>query len=139
MAELTTVRRVLIAAIALSVVHYADNTIHFDDYDNGGTPDFITQTGIPVSWVLFTAAGIAGYVSLRRGRRSLAAGFLGIYSLSGLIGPLHYTDVPPGDFALYQNVFILTDTLAGVAVAVIALRIAIARTPAPSAIGSVAS
>jgi hypothetical protein len=127
MPALATVRRVLLVAAALSVVHYADNTIRFDDYENGGTPGFITQGSIPVSWVAFTAAGIGGYLLLRRGQRSLAAALLGLYSISGLIGPLHYTDVPPGDFALYQNVFIVTDTLAGIAVAVIAFRIAAAR------------
>jgi hypothetical protein len=125
--ELRTVRRVLLAAIALSIVHYTDNTLRFDDYVDGGTPSFITQTGIPVSWILFTAAGIGGYVLLRRGHRSLAAGLLGIYSVSGLIGPLHYTDVPPGDFDLYQNLFIVADTIAGIAAAVIALRVATAR------------
>ena len=139
MPELATVRRVFLAAAALSVVHYADNTVRFDDYDNGGTPGFITQASIPVSWVAFTVAGICGYLLLRRGNRSLAAALLGLYSISGLIGPLHYTDVLPGDFALYQNVFILTDTLAGIAVAVLAFRIATARTADAPYAGSVAS
>ena len=129
----------LLVAAALSVVHYADNTIRFDDYENGGTPGFITQWSIPVSWVVFTAAGICGYLLLRRGDRPLAAALLGLYSISGLIGPLHYTDVPPGDFALYQNVFILTDTLAGLAVAVLAARIAMARRAAVPTMSSVAS
>jgi len=122
--ELATVRRVLLAAVAISIVHYADNTLRFDDYVAGGTPSFVTQPSIPVSWILFTAAGIAGYVVLRRGSRPLGAGLLGFYSLSGLVGPLHYTDVPPGDFDLYQNVFIIADTILGIAVLVVAVRAA---------------
>jgi hypothetical protein len=139
MNQLAAVRRVLIAAIALSVVHYADNTLRFDDYVNGRTPGFVTQASIPVSWVLFTAAGIGGYLLLRAGNRSLAAALLGLYSFSGLIGPLHYTDVPPADFDLYQNVFIITDTLAGIAVAIIAFRVATARGVSAPSVGSVAA
>ena len=41
--ELGTVRRVLLVAIAVSIVHYADNTLRFDDYENGGTPGFIRR------------------------------------------------------------------------------------------------
>jgi Zn-dependent protease len=129
------VRRVLLAAIAVSIAHYTDNTLRFDDYEAGGTPSFITQASIPVSWVLFTAAGIGAYLLLRRGRRSLAAGLLGFYSISGLIGPLHYTDVPPGDFDLYQNVFIVGDSILGVAVALVAIRVATGGTAARSRAG----
>ena len=136
--ELMTIKWVLLAAIAISIVHYADNYLNFDDYvdktlrlddlASGGTPAFITKAGIPVSWVLFTAAAGGAYLLLRRGRRTLAAALLGLYSISGLIGVFHYADVPPGDFDLYQNVFIISDTLLGIAVAVMAFRIATTRT-----------
>jgi len=124
--ELTVVRRVFVTALALSVVHYVDNTVRFADY-TGGKSGFVTRAMIPISWVLFTAAGVAGYRLLTRGNRSLGGSLLGAYSVSGLIGILHYTTVPPGDFDWFQNTFIGLDFLAGLAVFVLAVRIVTGR------------
>jgi hypothetical protein len=41
---------------------------------------------------------------------------LAVYSLSGLVGVVHYTDAPPADFDAVQNLLIVTDVLAGIAV-----------------------
>ena len=121
--ELTVVRRVFVTALLLSVVHYVDNTVRYEDY-TGGQDSFITRPMIPLSWVLFTAAGVAGYRYLEQGRRSLGGWLLGLYSVSGLIGIGHFTTVSPGDFSLFQNTFIALDFLAGLAVFVLAVRIA---------------
>src|SRR5918911_502077 len=48
-----------------TVAHYIDNTVRFDDY-TGGQNGFVTRGMIPVSWVVFTTAGLAGYRALRR-------------------------------------------------------------------------
>ena len=120
--ELTIVLRVWITALLLSVVHYIDNTVRFDDY-TGGKDGLITQAMIPISWVLFTAAGIAGYRALKVGNRGLGGSLLGVYSVSGLIGIFHYTSVSPSDFSPFQNTFIGLDFLAGLAVFVLAVRI----------------
>ena len=125
-AELTIVRRVFVAALLLSVVHYIDNTIRFDDY-TGGKDGFVTQAMIPISWVLFTVAGLAGYRALKQGNRGLAGALLALYSVSGLIGIGHYTTVSPNDFNAFQNTFIGLDFLAGLAVFVMALRLAVSR------------
>ena len=124
--ELTRVRRVFVTALLLSVVHYIDNTVRFDDY-TGGKKGFITQAMIPISWVLFTAAGVAGYRYLKQGHRGLGGSLLGAYSVSGLIGILHYTTVSPRDFDWFQNTFIALDFLAGLAVFVMAVRLATGR------------
>ncbi|MEW6474200.1 MAG: hypothetical protein AB1679_18260 [Actinomycetota bacterium] len=124
--ELTIVRRVFVTALLLSVVHYIDNTVRFDDY-TGGQDGFVTQAMIPISWVLFTAAGIAGYRALKAGNHGLGGALLGVYSVSGLIGIGHYTTVSPGDFNAFQNTFIALDFLAGLAVLVLAVRIATTR------------
>jgi hypothetical protein len=120
----------------LSVVHYIDNTVRFDDY-TGGKKGFITQAMIPSSWVLFTAAGVAGYRALKQGNRGLGGALLGAYSVSGLIGILHYTTVSPRDFDWLQNTFIALDFLAGLAVFVLAVGIvtgrAVSRPPTTSA------
>ena len=63
----TTVLRVILAGtIAISIVHYADNTIRYDVY-TGGEWSFVARWMIPVGWALFTAAGIAGYLAFRAG------------------------------------------------------------------------
>ena len=124
--ELTRVRRVFVTALLLSVVHYIDNTVRFDDY-TGGKKGFVTQAMIPISWVLFTAAGVAGYRALKQGNRGLGGSLLGVYSVSGLIGLGHYTTVSPRDFDWFQNTFIALDFLAGLSVFVLAVRIVTTR------------
>jgi hypothetical protein len=113
-----TVDGILLTAFLLSIVHYVDNTVRFDDY----TPDpgLITRPVIPVAWVVFTAFGVWGYLRLRAGEGRPASLGLGVYSISGLIGIGHYTDVPPSDFDWFQNLFVVLDTLAGVAVLAVA-------------------
>jgi hypothetical protein len=123
--ELTAVRRVFATAVALSAVHYYDNTVRFEDYTGGKASDgFITRPVIPISLVLFTIAGVAGYRALKAGNRRLAGLGLAAYSVSGLIGLGHYTTVSPGEFSAFQNTFIALDFLAGLAVLILAVRIA---------------
>jgi hypothetical protein len=124
--QMTVVRRVFVVALLLSVVHYIDNTVRFDDY-TGGNSGLITQAMIPISWVLFTVAGVAGYRLLKQGNRGLGGSLLGVYSVSGLIGIFHYTTVSPSDFSAFQNTFIGLDFLAGLAVFVMAVRIVTTR------------
>ena len=124
--ELAVVRRIFVVALSLSVVHYIDNTVRFDDY-TGGRSGFVTQAMIPISWVLFTAAGVAGYRLLKQGNRGLGGSLFGVYSVSGLIGIFHYTTVSPRDFSAFQNTFIGLDFLAGLAVFVLAVRIVTTR------------
>jgi len=131
-AEIAVVRNVFVTALLLSVVHYVDNTVRFDDY-TGGKKGFVTQAMIPISWLLFTAAGVAGYRFLKQGNRGLGGSLLGVYSVSGLIGVLHYTTVSPGDFSAFQNTFIGLDFLAGLAVLVVAVRLVLSRPPTTNA------
>ncbi len=115
---------ILLTAFLLSIVHYVDNTIRFDDYTGGEDPGLITRPVIPISWVVFTAFGVWGYLRLREGDRTRAAIGLAVYSVSGLIGILHYTTVPPSGFDWFQNLFVVLDTLAGAIVLAIACALA---------------
>jgi hypothetical protein len=124
--EMTIVRGVFVVALLLSVVHYIDNTVRFDDY-TGGTEGFVTQPMIPISWVLFIAAGVAGYRALLQGNRTRAGWLLAVYSVSGLIGVGHFTTVSPSDFSAFQLTFIVLDFLAGLAMFVVAVRVATAK------------
>jgi hypothetical protein len=124
--ELTIVRRVFVTALLVSLVHYIDNTVRYDDY-TGGRSSFVTRPMIPLSWLLFVAAGIAGYRYLKRGDRSLGGWLLAVYSLSGLVGVGHFTTVSPSDFSAFQNASIVLDFLVGLAVFVLAVRAATGR------------
>ena len=123
------VEGILLSTFLLSIVHYVDNTVRFTDY-TPGDPGLITRPVIPLSWVVFTAFGVWGYVQYRRGDTARAAVGLAVYSVSGLIGPLHYTAVSPSDFDAFQNTFVVLDTLAGVAVLIVACRLAWRSAPA---------
>jgi hypothetical protein len=120
--ELRTVRIALLAAVVVSVFHYVDNTVRYDDYTKH-KHTLIKLPVVPIAWVVFTAAGVAGYVYLRRGVRTYAAPLLAFYSVSGLIGVLHYTVAPPRDFDWYQNTFIILDTVTGLIVLAMAARL----------------
>jgi hypothetical protein len=106
---------ILLAAVLSSIVHYTDNTIRFDSYPQDD-PELVSRPMIPVSWVLFTAFGALGYVLFRRNRWWAAAACLAVYSISGLISPLHYLYGSLSEFDVAQHVFILTDGIAGLAV-----------------------
>jgi hypothetical protein len=118
-----TIDVVLGTAFLLSIVHYVDNTIRFGDYSPD--PGLITRPLIPIAWVVFTAFGVWGYLNLRRGDNRRAALGLAVYSASGLIGPFHYTSVSPSDFDWFQNLFVVLDSLAGIAVLAVACSLAL--------------
>ena len=106
----------LVLAVAESFVHYADNTLRYDDYtadDPSLLGGLVTQWVIPVSWVLFTSAGLVGYRRYRQGRWAEAAAWLGAYSISGLISALHYTDISVSELSAFQNTFVFADIVLG--------------------------
>jgi hypothetical protein len=124
MRALPLLRVLLGVAIAESFVHYFDNTVRFDDYRGTDPPAigaWIAQWMIPVSWVLFTIAGIIGYRRFRERRWPQAAALLGAYSVSGLISLLHYTGVSISDLSVFQNTFVFADIVLGTAVLAFAL------------------
>jgi hypothetical protein len=123
----TTVLRVLLGlAIGITLIHYTDNTIRFDDYTQGD-PGIVTRPTIPLTWIALTALGLWGYVRFRRGEVRQAAPLLAAYSVSGLISPLHYTTVSWSDFDAFQNSFVVLDGVLGLAVMGFALWLATGR------------
>jgi hypothetical protein len=109
-------------AIAVSVVHYADNVGNYDDYPSGGSLPAPSAGLILASWFLFTAAGIAGYVLYRRGRFHLAPVLLAVYAGSGLVGLGHYTVPGALDMPWWRQAHVLADIVCGVLVLAFALR-----------------
>ncbi len=114
---------ILAFAFVVSVFHYVDNTVRFDRYAvNPDSP--IAGVGawvVPAAWVVLTAVGVVGYLGYREGRWWRAVGGIAVYSVSGLISAAHYTDAPPSAFDGVQNVLIVADLVAGLAVLGLAL------------------
>ena len=132
----------LVVAIAESFVHYLDNTVRWDDYtveDPSPVGSWITQWMIPVSWVLFTVAGVVGYRRFREGRFPQAAAFLGAYSASGLISLLHYVDIDLDDLSAFQNTFVFADVALGTAILAFALWTALRASPGQPRVAGAAS
>jgi hypothetical protein len=113
----------LVAAVLVSIVHYVDNVIRFEDYapDEAG---LVTAPLVAASWFVFTGFGLWGYLSYRRGHYRGAAVGPALYSVSGLVGIVHYREVSPSDFDLLQNTFVSLDILLGAAILAMACRLA---------------
>lgn len=120
MSERGVFRTVVLTAFVVSVVHYTDNYVRFDEYPND-MPDTVTRPSIWQAWMVFTAFGVASWLLYDRGRRQLAAVCLAVYSVSGLIGPLHYTSGALSEFDVFQHFNIATDSLAGITCLVLAV------------------
>lgn len=131
--SLNLLRGLLVATIAISIVHYTDNTIRWDVY-TGGEDSLIPRWLVPVSWFMFTGAGIAGFLAFRDGRFSRAARWLSLCSVGGLIDPFHFTTVSASDFDAYQLVFIWGDfVIGGLGVLAFAVWTAVTRAPREAA------
>jgi len=80
----------LALAFAVSVVHYTDNYLNYEDFPRAeGLPAPDAST-VLASWFAFTAFGLGGYALFRRRYYRAAALCLGLYSGSGLVGIGHY-------------------------------------------------
>ena len=83
-----------------------------DSYPGGGP---VVQVLIVLSWPLLTAIGLYGYRLYKQGRYRDAHVHLLIYSLTGLITPLHFVYGSPDIPALwYATIF--TDFIAGASI-----------------------
>ena len=112
--------RVLGALLALgllvSVVHYADNTINYDDFPVAASGPNPSRTVVAVAWFVFTAFGVAGLVLYVRGRVRAAGGCLAIYALSGLVGLAHYTAPGATGMPWWRQAHVVADILCGIAI-----------------------
>jgi hypothetical protein len=118
-------RGIFAFSILSTGAHYSHNFVAMDDYPGGGPA---VKVAIVLSWPLLTAIGLYGYRLYAEGRYHDARIHLLIYSLTGLITPLHFVygspDIPPFWYAT-----IFTDFVAGAAI--IAFVVWSASRPAP--------
>lgn len=105
-------------AVAVSVVHYADNYFNYSDFPQSVSGPNPSQAVVGLAWVGFTAVGLAGYALLRRdGAESrLALMLLAIYSGSGLVGIGHYTVPGALEMPLWRQAHVVADILCGLAI-----------------------
>jgi hypothetical protein len=107
---------VLAVAVAASVVHYTDNAANFEDFTP--PPDAIPSSPEIVVgfWVVFTTAGLAGYLLFRRGPSTRALLLLSFYSGSGLIGIGHYLVPEATSMPWWRQAHVIFDIASGAAV-----------------------
>ncbi len=106
-------------AVLVSVVHYVDNYVNYDDFPVPGPDAAVPAPSaelVAVGWFVFTAFGAVGLLLwLRRHITSAAIALTG-YSLSGLVGIAHYTVPGAGDMVWWRQAHVLTDIVCGAAV-----------------------
>ena len=112
---------ILALAVVTSIVHYTDNAVNFNEFEP--PPDAIPSSpGIVVGfWVVFTAAGLVGYMLFRRGPSNSALALLGFYSGSGLVGIGHYLVPGATSMPWWRQGHVLLDIACGVAVLTFAI------------------
>lgn len=106
-------------AFVVSVVHYVDNYVNYDDYpvqpDDGALPT-VTKALVAIGWFAFTALGGIGLLLWFRRHITTSAVFLTGYSVSGLIGIGHYTVPGAGDMVWWRQTHVLVDIACGAAI-----------------------
>ena len=125
----STVRLVVGATIALTLIHFTDNAVNIDDY--GPRPGLIgtlvNVPGIIISWLLFTALGLYAVRLHREGRFETAGWFLVAFSFSGLISLGHFTTTAPGDLPTLSLVSVMIDVAMGTLVLIMGVRVLLSR------------
>jgi hypothetical protein len=107
---------VLLLAVAVSVVHYTDNYVNYEDFPQSDTIPNPSATTVLVAWFVFTAFGLAGYLLFRRRRYPPALVCLGVYSGSGLVGIGHYLTEGMTDAVWWRQAHVVADIALGACV-----------------------
>ena len=106
-------------AFLVSVVHYVDNYVNYDDYpvqpDDAALPT-VTKALVAIGWFAFTALGGIGLLLWFRRHITTSAIFLTGYSVSGLIGIGHYTVPGAGDMVWWRQAHVVVDIACGAAI-----------------------
>ena len=108
----------MFASIALTAFHFTDNYVSLETYPQ---PDWITGPVVLISWPLFTAVGVIGYIRYRQGRLALAHPLLFAYGYVGLSSLGHFLSGSPAELTTRGLVSVLVDGVAGSAVLVVTL------------------
>ena len=110
--RLSILRAILAFSVLSTGAHYSHNFVEIDSYPGGGPA---VRVLIILSWPLLTAIGLYGYRLYAQGRYRDAHVHLLIYSLTGLITPLHFLYGSP-DIPTFWYATIFTEFLAGASI-----------------------
>ena len=108
-----TVRNVVFATIALTLLHFTDNAVFLETYP---APDWQGDWFIWVvilSWPLFTTIGVLAYRNYRDGNFSRAHPLLVAYSYTGLVSAGHFIYGSPADLTTRGVVSVFVDITMG--------------------------
>ena len=103
----------LIASIISTNLHYTDNATFIENYPQ---PDWITVSGIYLTWMLMTLIGIVGYWLYTQEKLWISYLCLGIYSLTGLSSFTHYFYGAISNFSLKMHALIWLDVITGISI-----------------------
>src|SRR4051812_9644856 len=107
-------------AVVVSIVHYTDNYVNYDDFPHGSGPE-PTAAEVLIAWFAFTGFGLLGYWLYRRGEIRRGALALLVYSGSGLVGIGHYTVPGMTDAPILCQGHVVFDILLGLSMAAFAI------------------
>lgn len=116
MTPIRALTAILAAAVAVSIVHYADNYLNYADFPEATSVPNPSAGVVLGAWFAFTAAGAAGYVLFRRGPSTAALALLAVYSGSGLIGIGHYLAPGATGMPWWRQLHVGLDIACGIAV-----------------------
>lgn len=109
----TWLQIVLIFNIVITSIHYTDNAIFVREYPE---PEWISTSGVLLTWVVMTAIGIIGYWLYSQQNYWLSYLLLGMYAGTGLSSSAHYFYGELSQFSIKMHVFIWMDIIAGLSV-----------------------
>ena len=104
---------VLIFNIVITSIHYTDNAIFVREYPE---PQWLTTSGILITWIVMTSIGIIGYWFYSQQNYWSSYFLLGAYAGTGLSSSAHYFYGELSEFSLKMHVLIWMDIIAGLAV-----------------------
>jgi len=128
-------------AVVVSVVHYVDNYVNYDDYPSAEPGTWLSSvepsaTLVAVGWFVFTAAGVLGVWLLTREHIAAAAVAIAVYSGSGLVGFAHYAVPGALDMPWWRHAHVVADIVCGLALFAFALWMAVRLRPSPASRGT---
>jgi hypothetical protein len=104
---------VVAVSIVATAFHFTDNLVSIETYPQ---PGWISEGVVAVSWFLYSAAGIGGYLLYRRGELLVAHALLFLYAFAGLGSLGHFLSGSPDEFTTRGLISVFVDGAAGAAV-----------------------
>ena len=104
----------LIIYCLASLLHFSHNAIFIDEYPN--LPDWISASGVYITWLGITGIGITGYFLFRHGKQLLGLIICAIYGAIGLDGLGHYTLAPISAHSFMMNFSIWFEVITAIIV-----------------------